>query len=48
VENQTRQTYQKINHVLDVASRQQLSGPNQILQLRVKKLCIQFLAGNKS
>jgi hypothetical protein len=48
VENQTRQTYQKINHVLDVWPVDKQGGPNQILQLRVKKLCIQFLAGNKS
>jgi hypothetical protein len=47
IENDTRQTYQKINNVLDVTIRQQ-EGPDQILQMRVKKLCNQFLAGNKS
>ena len=46
VENETRQIYQKINHVLDVGSRQE-DGTNKILQLRVKKLCNQFLIGDR-
>jgi len=46
--NETRSIYQKINHVLETTTNSGNDGLDQILQMRVKKLCMRFLTENSS